>query len=924
MLRHLTILTLFIGIFHNVSSSKLLFEHLTIEDKLSSNFVKSTFTDRYGYLWIGTFAGVDRFDGLEIKNYNSYFKHEPKSVTSFAEDENNILWIGTENGLYYWNRMAPEFSSLLLNQHKDVEVSKIGVYNNDVLFVGSNLGLFKVNTITQNVESILFHKNQNHLLNQVTGFIIEGDQIYISTKKGLIHYDIELNRTIIYNNITSQEEFSQSYICIAKDNNDIYLGVHPRGVQRFSLTEQKLSEITPFKNLRALSVYSTNDKLMVGTGSKGLQVMDLRTGVVESFDHIEGNPKSLSSNNVYSIMVDDNEVVWLGTYKGGLSYTSFADKEFNTFTPSDSLLFNKSIRSLYFDEHGNKFLGTRNGLYVVSKKDDYQYYKPDEKNLNGKIILKLHRYKNLVLIGTYEGGISAYSYNDEKIKLWNNEVFNSQSIYAFEEDQNGNLWVGGFNGLFRVSLSGDIKTFNNKNSVFTDYLAYAIKVDKENRIWVGGKNGATIYSYENSQFRLIKKLDFGVPIRAVYLYLDRTDKMWIGTAKHGIFQVGKDLELGKRITRKEGLCNNAVTSIIEADNEKFWVSTLNGLTLYNQRTDSCFNYYLQPGIPGVTYSRGAALKTKDGRIWFGNEKGLVYFDYNNIKITDTLGRVNISDIYIGGKALNEELPNIINVPIEEVENLELKGEHNSLGFRFVNLHNKLYESRNFIVKLEGKNDEWKTLVNKNYIYYTELRPGEYTFLVGLENEVGTVIKDSVRSLAIKIKPKWYNSKLTLVFSVLFLLIVVSVLLYYIQSYKKRIKTTVQKSREEENKYQTSSLDVEKSKDLLVEIQNYTEEHKAYLNLDLKILHISEALDVSIHDISQAVNQNLNQGFTDFINNYRIEECKRRLQDPEFEKYTLLAVAETCGFSSKSSFNRAFKKATGITPTEFLSTIETRK
>ena len=96
--------------------------------------------------------------------------------------------------------------------------------------------------------------------------------------------------------------------------------------------------------------------------------------------------------------------------------------------------------------------------------------------------------------------------------------------------------------------------------------------------------------------------------------------------------------------------------------------------------------------------------------------------------------------------------------------------------------------------------------------------------------------------------------------------------------------------------------------------------RVYTNPDLKIADLAAMLDTSAHTLSYLFNQHLNRNYYDYINDYRIAEFKRLIVEDEYAKYTLSALAELCGFSSRASFFRYFKKAMGITPNEYIWSI----
>lgn len=122
------------------------------------------------------------------------------------------------------------------------------------------------------------------------------------------------------------------------------------------------------------------------------------------------------------------------------------------------------------------------------------------------------------------------------------------------------------------------------------------------------------------------------------------------------------------------------------------------------------------------------------------------------------------------------------------------------------------------------------------------------------------------------------------------------------------------------RYGKSGLDKESSIHILAQLKSLMQEEKPYLDSKLRLSELAERLDVSKNHLSQAINENLGKNFFDYVNEYRIEEVKVRLGQPENTHLTLLGIAMDSGFSSKSSFNHIFKKETGQTPSEYKKSI----
>ncbi len=118
------------------------------------------------------------------------------------------------------------------------------------------------------------------------------------------------------------------------------------------------------------------------------------------------------------------------------------------------------------------------------------------------------------------------------------------------------------------------------------------------------------------------------------------------------------------------------------------------------------------------------------------------------------------------------------------------------------------------------------------------------------------------------------------------------------------------------KYEKSSLTIEQISILNKSLTQLMEMEKPYLKPDLKLSELAGLINISTNHLSQFLNQELKINFYDFVNTYRVEEAKKRLVDPLQKNYTILSIAFDSGFSSKASFNRVFKKHTGVTPSDF--------
>ncbi|MCR9249283.1 MAG: helix-turn-helix domain-containing protein [bacterium] len=123
------------------------------------------------------------------------------------------------------------------------------------------------------------------------------------------------------------------------------------------------------------------------------------------------------------------------------------------------------------------------------------------------------------------------------------------------------------------------------------------------------------------------------------------------------------------------------------------------------------------------------------------------------------------------------------------------------------------------------------------------------------------------------------------------------------------------------KYHYSDLTEENTTDILNNLRDYMLKQKPYLNPKLTIGLLAKESNISERSISQAINQQLSKSFTDFVNEYRVEEFKQKCTDTNLEHMSLLGLAMDAGFQSKSAFNMVFKKVTGLTPSQYKKSLK---
>jgi ligand-binding sensor domain-containing protein/AraC-like DNA-binding protein len=899
------------------------FSTLSVENGLSGTHVKAIYQDSDGYMWFGTIEGLDRWDGYEIRPFIGNFPSGPQNINCLFEDTKKNLWIGTERGIYLKKYGGSAIIAVIPDSLK-VRVTCILEANSGEIAFGTDQGVLLLEPMTLVNRRILFSEDPADPVNRLTGMLKDfNGNIWIATQGGLIRMQKNSDVFEIIRNISTGQ--GNMFSAITLSNDKIFLGTRSSGLVNFNISDGSFSKVSGLDNKIILCLASGDNNIYIGTDGGGLNILDLKTSNVSFLLHDPSNPATIGSNSVYSFLSGSNGHIWIGTFSAGVSHGRSQNLQFSVYTPQkNNILLNKSIRSFYFPDSRSKLLGSREGFYFISEgegSDNVQFYKtdPDNKGLRTNIILSIYNYENKILVGTYGGGVIEFNPNNKRFKNFLNEpYFLNGFVYYFEKDKSGDLWIATLNGLYCYHHENHVLDhFTTLNSSLTGNEVFSLLFDSEERLWVGMINGLNLFSTDGPGLTPIDSFDYKqVNFKINYLYEDSGKNVWICTETGGLFRFDKKTGKFDRFTEEEGLSGNSVCAIIESSPGVYWISTLRGLC--KMTVSSIEKYSVSDGLPGLAFTPAAVYKEDDGNLWFGNELGLVYFYPDSIKKIPQNVPVQITDFLLSGKILEPDPLGYLKQPLETTEEIVLPGKQNSIGFRFAALNYIDAADNRYEYKLEGENENWQSSGNSNQAIFENLKPGKYVFCVKPEGEPEG--SESVKKIRIIIKSQLLSHPIFItVVSILALL--GSVLLYSRFRKQSEVINRFKEENKPHEKYERSRLNDALCEEIILKLKEYMEKDKPYLDGNLKLADVANKIGCPAYALSQVLNLKMNQSFTDYINNYRIEEVKKRMVDLDMSKYKLLTIAKDCGFNSKTSFHRIFKNLTGFTPAEYISSVK---
>ena len=700
--------------------------------------------DKNGFLWIGSFNGLSRYDGYRFES----FYHDADNPQSIANrvvrslcPSDDGIWIGTDSGIDFYSFADGLFHHVPATDGRGRTIPFVNRVNHIVetphaLFAADDNGtLYKYDRAKGRLCPVKQHASRydavtvyrDHLLAVASA---DGIRLLDSDGETLIDFLPQQLRTTMLANIY-----------YSKNKNTLFVGY---GIgyksHAFKIENNRIKPSDEYSPEGLMATVDYGSFTVFGIDGGGVMFDSGQARIIY-------NPynSNISGDAVYSLFVDHQQNLWIGTYRMGMSLYSEQFRWFSILSRTNHQL-SYDIVTAVIPTQEKLYLGLDGGGFEIYDRKTGQKttFNTSNSQLPGNNITSMTDDGDNIWMTVYTKGLvrfnkATHSFTTYRMPQRSHE---SQNLWTLKDDGQGNLWIGG----------SDIFVFNKRKETIQQIdidNAYCMGIAMDSRyIWlacrfqglvkISRKSGKIVKRYNtlSSDIRLPGN-------NTCFLYLGRNGNLWFTIEHCGFFRMNERKGTLTSYGAEQGLIESNVTSMREDPQGNVVAGTYDGLFLMSAGTEKFVRLNVDEGASEFTYNSNAEL---GGTTYFGTTKGLVYFDISKIRLPQGTNEVFFQSLEL----LNDKKT----YNLYTTGNQEQRLSHNE-NFFTVRFSTPDFVSSNRIIyacRLEGFDTHWRE-VTVGEIQYTKVPPGHYTLEVKSTSD--GVNWSETRTLRIVITPPWY-------------------------------------------------------------------------------------------------------------------------------------------------------------------------
>ena len=744
------------GIFYLIWASNIIdaqspypFLSLTPNQGLSQNYNAFIYQDSYGFAWISSLDGLNRFDGRNVKIYrpsqdNATSIYGRNMQSDFWEAPNGDLWFVTEEAINQYRRASDNFRHYFISdQSENIQYHAFFLEKKRYLWTLAGKKVYRFDTKKPNgslkplftTDAIRFAVDTT-----VQGQVEKVYGCYRSLKPGIeaLEFDVNyrLKKTSFFFHAQQQEQFplivnqivltGTSIIWLATDQGLVSFNPYANKYEIFYADDQKRRvRSIALIDKRYLFFSSLKDQLALFDGYQKKIKDAFYLNAPYALD------KKYTPNDLY---FDRNKILWISSYHHGLFYAHTNNHNFRNVITSFK---GKSVKIDHIYQHPNGC------IWCVSNLDTSYIYNEKFKTFKKSVLpdyFRLFHNPGLSVFGI--GNQSLYAL-DESMQIRTIKNTNLAALFSARFITSKSIFLGTAEGMKVYDLNNEkLSSIAQANREIETFL-----YDKHQHLWIASSDFVDVYDKVSlNSARLIKKFPRLGTVRALF---EHGDSVWVGTSS-GLMAIHSKTFKVAEFNEKSGVNIPYVNSIIMDKQGVLWLGTNQGLTRFDYKNNKIKHFTKSNGLSSEGYLPRAALLSKTGEIWFGGNNGVDVFRPEDIHDVGHAPQLAITKLSIHGAPWRGDSS------IEVQKKLVLSYKQNALTFELAAMEYLDPGKNQFKVHLDNYDQGWVSLGTQNFITYPNLPPGRYTFKFTACNAEG-IWNHKPRSLSIQITPPYWQT-----------------------------------------------------------------------------------------------------------------------------------------------------------------------
>ena len=573
------------------------FDQFTVSDGLAQSTVYDVIQDRDDVYWLGTQAGVARFDGVQFLNYSTADGLAENGVRAICEDQQGKIWFGhTGGGITVYDGGSYHLISPFSEPLTATITSIFSDRADHLWFTTAGAGVIRLSNPDAPPDQFQFEQYAGDKLSgEVYGHFLdrEGD-IYFVTKQGVKLFDADSS---LFDNLTLNgvPKFYQTTSIIVDSRGRTWIGKYHGGLYRYnpnldSTVMYDLVKAGLSSNWVSTLFEDSAGNIWAGTFEGGLVRID-----TDNQTHIYSIKNGFPGLKVWSLMEDTEGNILIGTNENGLCV--YKGDAFSSYFKEDGLI-GSQVGSILQRADGSIWFGTNEGISVLEP-DGRDGSIHDFGALTGEQINFLKEdARGTVWIGTMNSGVASFNRTRGYVEAQRlNRYIHLNQVTAMDVCSDNFLWVGTLEGLVMYDMEADTATRFSQGDGLLGNVVSALYADRENRVWIGSEGGGI------TLFRAGKlmPMDLGFEFTPNSFVEDEEGYLWIGTNTRGVIQYDTERNQVMQIytVEEEGLLANLIRLVNVDQYNNVYVGTNKGLNIFNRKEGRFFSYTSRSGFVGI-------------------------------------------------------------------------------------------------------------------------------------------------------------------------------------------------------------------------------------------------------------------------------------------------------------------------------------